>query len=68
MNFRIEGDTIAFEVIAEKDGIKRDATVRLDGGNWEITRPYGTTWLASQRTAFAEMSRAVRHCNRSRSI
>jgi hypothetical protein len=57
MNFHIEGDTIAFEVSVENDGIKCEALVRLNGGDWEITRPYGTTWLTKGSTVFPEVIR-----------
>jgi hypothetical protein len=55
MNFKIEGNSISFEAEAERDGIKVSALVRLDGGEWRITRTYGTTWLAQGRVGIGEV-------------
>jgi hypothetical protein len=57
MDFRIEGNTLTFEVSAESDGISCEALIRLDGGAWKITRPYGTTWLAEGRALLPEVIR-----------
>ena len=66
MNFQLEGDTIAFEVVAEKDGIKRDATVRLDGGNGKSPDPTVLRGLLHNAPRSQRLRAA--HCNRSRSI
>ena len=53
MNFKIEGSDLLFEIEVEKNGFKREAIVKMDGGQWSINRgPYERTWLAQGRTLF----------------
>jgi hypothetical protein len=62
MEFRIEGDSISFEVSVKNEDVERSALVRLDGGTWQLTpvepRTYhAASWLAEGRTMMDEVVR-----------